>query len=102
MAVDVGHRPFPARSRASGLGDVATLLRRLDWVLLAAVATLVGYGLWAVAGITRFDVPGEPDYFVIRQAVAIAIGGVGLVVALAVPPTCTGATGASCTARRSC
>ena len=86
MAVDVGHRPFPARSRASGLGDVATLLRRLDWVLLAAVATLVGYGLWAVAGITRFDVPGEPDYFVIRQAVAIAIGGVGLVVALAVPP----------------
>ena len=86
MAVDVGHRPFPARSRASGLGDVATLLRRLDWVLLAAVATLVGYGLWAVAGITRFDVPGEPDYFVVRQAVAIAIGGVGLVIALAVPP----------------
>lgn len=86
MAVDVGRRPFPAPSRSTGLAEVASLLRRLDWVLLAAVATLVGYGLWAVSGITRFDVPGEPDYYVTRQAIAVAVGAVGLAVAVVVPP----------------
>ena len=86
MAVDVGRRPFPARSRSAALTDAAVLARHLDWVLLAAVATLVGYGLWAVAGITRFDVPGDPDYFVTRQALAVVIGVLGMAVAVAVNP----------------
>ena len=67
--------------------ELAALLRRLDWVLLLAAAALVGYGLWAIAGITRFDVPGEPDYYVLRQALAAGIGVVGLAVAIVVPPT---------------
>ncbi|MGL6278141.1 MAG: rod shape-determining protein RodA [Gaiella sp.] len=66
--------------------DVVALLRRLDWVLLGAVAALVGYGLWAIGGITRFDVPGDPDAFVVRQGIAAAIGAIGLLVALVVPP----------------
>jgi rod shape determining protein RodA len=40
-----------------------------------------------VAGITRFDVPGDPDYYLVRQATAAAIGGVGLVVATAITPS---------------
>jgi rod shape determining protein RodA len=60
-------------------------LRRLDWVLLAAAAALVAYGLWVVSGITRFDVPGEPNYFVVRQAFAAALGFAGLAVAALVP-----------------
>ena len=86
MAVDVGRSPFPASARRAGTADLAGVLRRLDWVLLAAIAALVGYGLWAIGGITRFDVPGDPDYFVARQAIAVAIGAVGLAVAIAVPP----------------
>ncbi len=86
MAVDVGRRPFPSSARASRVADFATLLRRLDWVLFAAVATLVGYGLWAIGGITRFDIPGDPDYFVRRQTIAVAIGSVGFAVAIAVSP----------------
>lgn len=86
MAVDVGRRPFPASARSFGAAELPGLLRHLDWVLLLAVATLVGYGLWAIGGITRFDVPGEPDYFVVRQAIAVAIGAIGLAVAVAVPP----------------
>lgn len=61
-------------------------LRRLDLVLLLAVAMLVAYGLWAIAGVTRFDVPGEPHQFVIRQGIAAAVGLLGLIVVLLIPP----------------
>jgi rod shape determining protein RodA len=50
------------------------------------VAALVGYGLWAIAGITRYDVEGARDYFVVRQAIFAGIGTVGLLVALVVDP----------------
>jgi rod shape determining protein RodA len=78
-------RPGRARRRAAEAQDVAIFLQRLDWVLLLAVAALVVYGLWAVSGITRFDVPGDPGYYVERQAIAAALGCAGLVAALAVP-----------------
>jgi len=85
MIVDAGRQRVAFRSRDAV--DIAALVRRLDLVLLLAVAALVGYGLWAVAGITRFDVPGDQDYYVARQAIAAAIGGVGLVLAILVPPS---------------
>ncbi|MSO58253.1 MAG: rod shape-determining protein RodA [Thermoleophilia bacterium] len=65
---------------------LGAILRQLDLVLLFAVALLVGYGLWAVAGVTRFDVPGEPYRAVVRQGIAAAVGLGGLLLALAVPP----------------
>jgi hypothetical protein len=49
------------RARRREAGDVASFVRRLDWVLIGAVAALVGYGLLAVAGITRHDVVGDPN-----------------------------------------
>ena len=40
-----------AAARAAAGGRRGRLLvRRLDWLLLGAVAALVGYGLWAIAG----------------------------------------------------
>jgi rod shape determining protein RodA len=60
-------------------------LRRLDWVLMFAAGALVAYGLWLVSGITRFDVPGDETYFVVRQGVAAVVGVIGLVVAILVP-----------------
>jgi rod shape determining protein RodA len=60
-------------------------LRRLDWILAAAALGLVAYGLWVVSGITRFDVPGDEDYYVYRQAVAACVGLAALVLAVAVP-----------------
>ena len=73
-------------SRTEGL-ELAGALRRLDLVLLLAVAALVGYGLWAIAGITRFDVPGDPHYHLVRQAIAAALGVVAFGIALVVPPS---------------
>jgi rod shape determining protein RodA len=66
--------------------DVVGSLRRLDWLLLAAVGAIVAYGLWAVAGITRYDVEGNESYFVIRQAIAAGAGFVAFLVVLAIDP----------------
>jgi rod shape determining protein RodA len=74
-------RNFPAARR-----DDLSVLVRLDWLLLVAAAALVAYGLWAVAGITRYDVPGNESYYVVRQGV-FAFGGVVLmVVAMLIDP----------------
>src|SRR5919106_5092277 len=64
---------------------VLGFLRSLDWILMAAAAALVGYGLWVVSGITRFDVPGDEGYFVVRQGFAAAVGAVGLVTMAVIP-----------------
>jgi rod shape determining protein RodA len=66
--------------------DVFGFVRRLDWILMLAVGGIVAYGLWAVAGITRFDVEGDENYYVVRQAIAVGLGFAGFVVALAIDP----------------
>jgi len=66
--------------------EIAAFVRRLDWVLLAAVGALVGYGLWAISGITQHDIAGNPNYYVVRQGVYAAVGLVGLLVAVAIDP----------------
>jgi rod shape determining protein RodA len=74
-------RAAPRRAESQPIA----FLRRLDWVLMAATFALVGYGLWVVSGITRFDVPGDESYYVVRQAIAAGLGVAGLAVAMLVP-----------------
>ena len=62
------------------------LIARLDWVLLAATGGLVAYGLWAIAGITRHDVPDNTSYYVVRQLVFACAGFVLMVAAILVDP----------------
>ncbi|HEY7692271.1 MAG TPA: rod shape-determining protein RodA [Gaiellaceae bacterium] len=75
-----------ARARRRELSQEAPLVARLDWVMLAAVLGIVAFGLWSIAGITRHDVAGSPDYYVYRQIVFVAIGLLGLVVAILIDP----------------
>lgn len=77
-------RPFAGARRADAF-PFSGIVRNLDWVLLGAVAALVGYGLWAIAGITRFDVPGDPGAAVRRQGMAAAVGAVCLIAMLWIP-----------------
>jgi rod shape determining protein RodA len=63
-----------------------SFVARLDWVLLAATCALVAYGLWAIAGITRHDVVGEPSYFLTRQIVFAVVGAVLMVAAIFIDP----------------
>ena len=83
-AVDTRARGL--RSRRSEAVEAASVVRRLDWILLAATGALVAYGLWAIAGITRHDVTGDPNYYVVRQGIYAALGLFGLVVAVFVDP----------------
>jgi rod shape determining protein RodA len=82
--VDYVATRVPARTRARA--REASLLRNLDWTMLAAVGALVGYGLWAIAGITKNDIEGDPNFYVTRQAAYVAVGLVCLVGAMLLDP----------------
>jgi rod shape determining protein RodA len=75
-----------ARARRRTRDDAVSAVRSLDWVLLAALSATVAYGLWAIAGITKHDVAANETYFVVRQAVFVALGGLGLAIAVVVDP----------------
>ena len=77
--------PRIRRRRAEATGVVG-FLRRLDWVMFGALAGLVGFGLWAIDGITRTDVPGDPDYYVVRQAAFAVIGALAMAAVVLVDP----------------
>jgi rod shape determining protein RodA len=74
------------RARRREAADVASIVRRLDWVLIGSVAALVAYGLWSIADITRHDVTGDPHYYLSRQAIYASIGVVCLVAAALIDP----------------
>ncbi len=76
----------PSQGRSSYRAEAVSLVGRLDLVLLFVTLALIGYGLWAVAGVTRFDIAGDEHRFVVRQGIAAAVGLVGLVVATIIPP----------------
>jgi rod shape determining protein RodA len=77
--------PRVRRRKAEATGAVA-FVRRLDWVMFAATAGLVAYGLWAIDGITRLDVAGDPQYYVARQMIFALVGAVGLIGVLLIDP----------------
>jgi rod shape determining protein RodA len=80
-AVDTRARGLRS-SRRDDVGGVVALVRGFDWVLFAAMAALVGYGLWAIDGITRHD-PGD---LAARQALYAAVGGIGFLAAALIDP----------------
>jgi rod shape determining protein RodA len=59
--------------------EIGIFLRRLDWILFAAVAALTAYGLWIVESVARDDVPGDPAYFIVRQGIFAGVGLVAMV-----------------------
>jgi rod shape determining protein RodA len=86
MAVDYASaRNRRARVRSAETQAVSAVLQ-LDWLLLLAVGALVGLGLWGIAGITRHDVPGNPDYYVTRQAIFVGVGALGFALTAAIDP----------------
>jgi rod shape determining protein RodA len=65
---------------------LVSVIRSIDWILLAGVVGLVAVGLWAVQGVTRFDITGNPSYFLDRQIAYVIAGGVVMLVTLLVDP----------------
>jgi rod shape determining protein RodA len=73
------------RHRGEGLALVG-ILRGLDWILVAGIAGLIAVGLWAVSGVTQFDVAHDPHYYLRRQVIYVCAGVVVLLTALVIDP----------------
>jgi rod shape determining protein RodA len=85
VQIQIAERAGIGLRRERSVAEPVGFLRRLDWVLLVAAFALIGYGLWVVGGITRFDVPGETNYYVVRQGIAAVLGLSALAFAAIVP-----------------
>jgi rod shape determining protein RodA len=86
MIEAVGTRARSLRPHRAEAVEAASAVRRLDWLLLGAVAGLLAFGLWAIGGITAHDVPGKANYFLVRQGIYAAVGCAGFVALLFVEP----------------
>jgi rod shape determining protein RodA len=76
-----------ARAARGHVGsEVGAYLRHLDYLLIAAVAGVITYGIWVLTAVTRNDVPRDASYFVSRQEIYIAVGAVLAAVTVAVSP----------------
>src|SRR5919197_4416671 len=86
MIEAVGTRARSLRPHRAEAVEAASALRRLDWLLLGAVAALLGFGLWAIGGITARDIPANANYYLVRQGIYAAVGCAGFVALLFVEP----------------
>jgi rod shape determining protein RodA len=77
MATYAGAARQARRSRRSA--EAVSVAARVDWLLLSSALGLVAFGLWAIAGITRHDIPDDPSYYLVHQAVFAGAGLVALV-----------------------
>jgi rod shape determining protein RodA len=84
MATYAGAARHARRSRRSA--EAVSIAARVDWLLLGSAVGLVAFGLWAIAGITRHDIPGDANYYLVHQAVFAGAGLVGLAFMLAAGP----------------
>lgn len=74
------------RARPHVSAEIGAAIRHLDYLLLASVGGVVAYGLWVLDAVTRDDVAGDPNYYVFRQGINLALGVVALAVVAAVDP----------------
>ena len=80
--VDPRARGLRPRREVQAIG-VAEMLRRLDWLLMGALACVTAYGLWAIDGITRHDAGGSS---LSHQVVFAVAGAIVFTAALFVDP----------------
>jgi len=81
-AVDPRARGLRTRSSEESF-SLFELIRRLDWLLLVAMLATVGYGVWAIDGITRHDPGGSAAS---RQGLYAGAGLVLFAVATLIDP----------------
>ena len=80
--VDPRARGLRPRREVEAIG-LAGMLRRLDWMLVGALAAVAAYGLWAIDGITSHDAGGSS---LNHQALFAVAGTIVFAVALFIEP----------------
>jgi rod shape determining protein RodA len=84
MATRVAARRRPRERHAHS--DLGAFLRHIDYLLLAAVGAAIAFGIWVLGSVTQTDVPGDPDYYVVRQLIYVAVGAAALAIVMAINP----------------
>jgi rod shape determining protein RodA len=74
-------RPRPFEPRREGIIERTGVLH-LDLMLVAAALGLIAFGIFTLGVTTADDVPGNPHYYVLRQAI-YAVVGIALMFAVA-------------------
>jgi rod shape determining protein RodA len=85
MATPVTRVQEPTRVQAAAW-ELGAYLRHVDYLLVLATGGLLAYGLWVLESVTKNDVAGDPDYYVFRQIVYVAVGAVLFAAAAAIDP----------------
>jgi len=85
MATPVTRVQQPTRTQAAAW-ELGAFLRHVDYLLLLATGGMLAYGLWVLESVTRNDVAGDPDYYVVRQTLYVVVGALLLALAAAVNP----------------
>jgi rod shape determining protein RodA len=75
------------RSRSRPRSRTLSIMRRLDWLLLAATGGLVVLGLTVLGDATRNDIAGDPGYYVRRQTIYFVVGVIGMIAMSAIDPS---------------
>src|SRR4051812_15546158 len=65
---------------------LAAYLRRVDWLLFAAVLGLALLSLETIAVGTRDDLAGNPTFYLDNQRINFIVGAVGMLVATLINP----------------
>ena len=73
----------PLRQIAAG-ARLRHLLGRLDWLLVLGVGAITTFGLRMVDVATRDDIQGDPNFFVFRQLIYVAVGVGVMSIAMAI------------------
>jgi rod shape determining protein RodA len=73
-------RPFERREKPGTLERVG--LARLDLGLALGALALIAFSVYVLSVATRDDIPGDPNYYAIRQAI-YAVTGIALMLAIA-------------------
>jgi rod shape determining protein RodA len=84
MATRVASRRRPRERHAHS--DLGLFLRHIDYLLLAAVGAAIAFGIWVLGSVTQTDVPGDPEYYVVRQLIYVAVGALALAIVIAINP----------------
>jgi rod shape determining protein RodA len=75
------------RHATSDRGDaIRSALVRVDWILIAAVLGVLAASLFVIDAATAQDLPGQPEFFVTRQALYVAVGLIVMVGVAMVDP----------------
>lgn len=68
------------RQATTDRGDAIRIaLMRVDWILIVAVLGVLAASLFVIEAATENDLPGQPQFFVIRQAFYVAAGLITMV-----------------------